>query len=120
MQEEPSSAVLHSSEEGKTATLIYILYLGGLVLGITALIGLVMAYVYRDGAPAWVESHYHFQIRTFWIGLFYIVIGSLLSFVFIGYFILLFWFVWLVIRCVKGLKLVGEGRGMVNAETWFW
>lgn len=48
---------------------VYILYLVGFLAGITALVGLVLAYVNRSDASAWLQSHYTFQIRTFWIGL---------------------------------------------------
>jgi uncharacterized membrane protein len=105
--------------EGKTANLIYILYLVGLVMGITALVGLVMAYIYRDDAPAWLRTHYRFQIRTFWIGLIYLVVGILTTPIVIGFFVLVFWLIWLVVRCVKGIKLVDEGRAQTDVETWW-
>ncbi|MXZ09042.1 MAG: hypothetical protein F4Y79_06295, partial [Gemmatimonadetes bacterium] len=49
-----------------TAKIVYILYLAELVVGITGLIGVIMAYVNRSDAPEWLASHYRFQIRTFW------------------------------------------------------
>jgi len=60
-----------------------------------------MAYLNKDDAPEWLRTHYQFQIRTFWIGALFIFIGGLLSLVIIGYFMLLFWLVWLIICCVK-------------------
>jgi uncharacterized membrane protein len=57
-------------EPGQTnALVIYILYLAGLVIGISGLIGLVIAYINRGKAGGFVETHYTWQIRTFWIGL---------------------------------------------------
>ena len=53
-----------------TAKLVYILYLVSLLIGITAIVGLIIAYVNRDDAPGWLQTHYRFQIRTFWIGAF--------------------------------------------------
>jgi uncharacterized membrane protein len=104
---------------GGAVRAIYILYLAGLFLGgIPAIIGLVMAYVYRDGAPHWLRTHYHYQIRTFWIGLLYAAFGGLTVFIFVGWFILAFWLIWFIVRCVKGLKLVDEGAAVMNAETW--
>jgi uncharacterized membrane protein len=105
-------------EQGKMATVVYILYLVGLAIGITALIGLIIAYIYRDGAPHWVRTHYHFQIRTFWIGVLFVLVGVVTSFIVIGWFVLLFWLVWLVVRCVKGLKLLGEGGAHPNPLSW--
>lgn len=100
------------------ANIIYILYLVGLVFGITGIVGVVMAYISEDDAPDWVKTHYQFQIRTFWIGALYIFIGMLLSLVLIGYFILLFWMVWLIIRCVKGMKLLNKKMPHPNPTGW--
>ena len=47
---------------------IYGLYFAGFVSsGLTTLIGVVMAYAFRGAAPDWAQSHYRFQIRTFWM-----------------------------------------------------
>ncbi|AOU98407.1 hypothetical protein BI364_10950 [Acidihalobacter yilgarnensis] len=102
-----------------TAKIIYILYLIGLVLGITGLIGVVMAYVNKGDAPEWLATHYRFQIRTFWIGSLYLVIGGLLSLVIIGYLILLFWAIWLIVRCVKGMKALEQQVAPANPGGWF-
>ena len=104
---------------GGPVKIIYVLYLLGLIVGITPIIGLVMAYIYRDGAPEWLYSHYTFQIRTFWIGLLYVVIGIITSFILIGWLVLLFWLVWYLVRCIKGLKLAGEQRGIDRVATWW-
>jgi uncharacterized membrane protein len=100
------------------ARIIYILYLVGLAAGITAIIGAVMAYANRDEGPEWLRSHYRFQIRTFWIGLLYSVIGIILSLVFIGVLVLLFTAVWLIIRVVKGFKALEQGRAVENETSW--
>ncbi|MBF0355445.1 MAG: hypothetical protein HQL43_09445 [Alphaproteobacteria bacterium] len=107
-----------TAQEGKTANLIYILYLAGFVVGITGLIGLVMAYINKDGAPAWVQSHYRFQIRTFWIGMLLGVIGVLTAAIGIGFLILLFMAVWMIVRCVKGMKFVSLGQAHPNPAGW--
>src|SRR4051812_18398334 len=59
-------------------TVIYVLYLVGLFNGLTILIGLVMAYVLKEGSSERALSHYVFQIRTVWVGLAWAVIASLL------------------------------------------
>jgi uncharacterized membrane protein len=101
-----------------TARIIYILYLVGIAAGITAIIGVVMAYLNRDEGPDWLRSHYRFQIRTFWIGVLYSVIGIILSLVFIGVLVLLFTVVWLIIRVVKGFKALEQGKAVENENTW--
>ena len=58
--------------------------LASLVLGVTWLVGLVIAYVYVGDAPEPLKSHYRFQIRTFWIGLLYSGASLLLTLVVVG------------------------------------
>lgn len=108
------------SAEGETAKIIYILYLVSLVLGVTSIVGLVMAYVNRAGAPDWVQTHYRFQIRTFWIGLLYALISALTFIVVIGVLFAIFAFVWWIVRCVKGLQRIERGEPYGNAATWLW
>ncbi len=101
-----------------TAKIIYILYLVGVVFGITGIIGVVMAYINRGDAEDWLKSHYQFQIRTFWIGAIYLVIGTLLAVVLIGYLVILFWVVWLIIRCIKGMKSLDQRQPHPNPTSW--
>lgn len=101
-----------------TARIIYVLYLIGLATGLTLLIGVIMAYVNKDDAPEWLRSHYDFQIRTFWIGLLYCVIGAILSIVLIGFLVLLFWAVWLIVRVVKGFKFLEQRQPVPDVSTW--
>ena len=100
------------------AKLIYILYLVSIIIGISAIAGLIMAYINRDDSPDWLNSHYRFQIRTFWIGALYLFIGLLLSQVIIGLFILLFWLLWLIVRCAKGLKYLDREEAYPNPTGW--
>lgn len=92
----------------KTAFYIYILYLVGIFVPPAALIGLVMAYVNR-GKDTVLDTHYSKQISTFWIGLAVGIAGYITAVFVVGWFILLAWFVWLVIRCVKGMKAFNNG-----------
>jgi uncharacterized membrane protein len=101
-----------------TARIIYILYLVGLATGITMLIGVIMAYVNKDDAPDWLRSHYEFQIRTFWIGVLYCVVGIVLSMIFIGFLVLLFAAVWLIVRVVKGFKFLEQRQPLPDVKTW--
>jgi uncharacterized membrane protein len=106
--------------EGKTANTIYILYLVGLVIGITHLIGVIMAYVNQNDAPDWVKTHYRLQIRTFWIALLYFFAGVVTAFIVIGWFIILFTVVWAIMRCAKGMKFLGRGEPYDNVTSWLW
>jgi uncharacterized membrane protein len=103
-----------------TAKIAYVLYLASLLVGVTSLIAVVIAYVSVGDAPEPLRSHYRFQIRTFWIGALYGLVGVLLLPVGVGGLVLLFVAVWLVVRCVKGLKYLGSGDAYPNARTWLW
>jgi uncharacterized membrane protein len=100
------------------AKIVYVLYLVSIVFGITGIIGVVMAYVNRDDAPDWLQTHYQFQIRTFWIGGLYMFIGLLLALVLIGYFVFLFWVIWLIVRCIKGMKSLDKKAAHPNPTGW--
>ncbi|HEY1799098.1 MAG TPA: hypothetical protein VGG57_23490 [Stellaceae bacterium] len=106
--------------EGRGAETVYILYLASLFVGVTSIVGLVMAYVKRDEAPEWVQTHYRFQIRTFWIGLLYMVIGLVTVVILIGFLVWLFNVVWLIVRCIKGMQAVARGQACENVTTWLW
>jgi uncharacterized membrane protein len=108
------------TRQGDTAQIVYILYLVSFVTGVTGIIGLIMAYVNRAEAPEWVQSHYRFQIRTFWIGCLYWFISLLTAIVVIGVLFGLFTFVWWIVRCAKGLKYQSQGMPYPNAATWLW
>lgn len=112
------SEVIANNDKDSTAKIIYVLYLAGIVVGITSIIGVVMAYINRSEAPEWLKSHYTFQIRTFWMGLLFMFVGALLMIVLVGYLVLLFWVIWLVIRCVKGMKMLDQKRPIENVNTW--
>jgi len=101
-----------------TPKLIYILFLANIVVPFLGLIGVVMAYVNKADAPEWLQTHYHFQIRTFWIGLLYVMVGAILSVIIIGWFIILFTIVWMIIRCVKGMKSLDAQEAHPNPTGW--
>jgi len=101
-----------------TAKVAYILYLAGIIFGITGIIGVVMAYINKGDAPEWLKTHYQFLIRTFWIGALFMLIGALLSIILIGYLVFLFWVVWLIVRCVKGMKSLDQKEPHPNPTGW--
>jgi len=82
---------------------IYGLYVFSWLFGVTALIGVIVAHVKRDDARGTVyESHLTWQIRTFWWGLLWTVLGFLTLVLVIGGFILAGVGIWLIYRVVKG------------------
>ncbi|CAM0554165.1 DUF4870 domain-containing protein [Halomonas sp. ATBC28] len=107
-----------SQPDTTMAMVIYALYLASFILGFTSIIGVVIAYVYKGKGPTWLDEHYRYQIRTFWIGLVYGIIFSILLFAVIGFPLLLALAVWFIIRCVKGFKGLQEKRAPSNVDTW--
>lgn len=102
-----------------TAKVIYILLIVGTIVGFTGIIGLIMAYVFKDDSIDWLQTHYRFQIRTYWIGLLYFALGVFTLTTGIGYLILLFTFIWMIIRCAKGLKQLEDNQPVKNLESWW-
>lgn len=100
------------------ATIVYILYFASYFTGFTALAGAIVAHVQVGAASPLVQSHYRFQIRTFWIGLLYVVIGGVLSLVLVGWLVLAWWFIWSLIRNIKGILALNEDRPIANPTSW--
>lgn len=100
------------------AQVIYILYLAGLVIGVSGIVGIILAYMNRGKAGGFVETHYTWLIRTFWIGLLYALISFMLIFVFIGFILMFVVAVWFIVRCIMGLQAVGRGEAIKNPESW--
>ncbi len=104
---------------GDNVKLVYILYLVSAIVGITILIGLVVAYINRgQAAGTWAESHYTYQIRTFWIGLLYSCISVVLMIVGIGFLLIIAVAIWGIVRCVRGLQWAAAGTPVPNPQSW--
>lgn len=118
-QKASSSETASWIEPGRqNAQLVYILYLVSLAVGLTALVGLVFAYMNRGNSEDWIDTHYTYAIRTFWIGVLYSFICLILAFVGIGFLLMFVALVWFVIRCIKGLQAITRKEPISNVETW--
>jgi uncharacterized membrane protein len=106
------------NSNSNTNRLIYILYLANLLIPFLGLIGVIMAYINKDDAPAWLQSHYQFQIRTFWLSLIFGIIGLILTMIIIGYLILFFTVIWIIIRCAKGMKYLDNQQAHPDPYSW--
>ncbi|PTD22048.1 DUF4870 family protein [Sphingomonas fennica] len=102
-------------------TIIALLYLGSFVVGITALIGLVLAYVWRgEAGSGWETSHYTFHIRTFWIALVAACVSTVLMLVLIGFIGFVVIGIWVVVRTVLALLAAQKRQPIANPESWLW
>lgn len=97
----------------RLATIVYALQAASFFIGLTLFAAVIVNYVRRDAAlGTWVESHFRWQLRTFWFTLLWVAIGGL-TFVFIvGWFILGAASLWLIYRIVKGWLYLSEKRPM--------
>ncbi|MPZ38369.1 MAG: hypothetical protein GEU95_09920 [Rhizobiales bacterium] len=100
------------------ALIVYILYFIAYFVGITAIVGVIIAHVQKGAGDALLDSHYDFQIRTFWVGVLYLVVGTILTWVLIGFLILAWWFIWSLIRNIKGILALNENRPIVSPTSW--
>lgn len=97
---------------------IYILYLAGLVIGVSGIVGIIIAYINRGKTGGWLESHYTFLIRTFWIGLLYGLVSVVLTFVLVGIVLMFATAVWFIARCILGLQALGRNEPIKQPESW--
>ncbi|MDQ7010400.1 MAG: hypothetical protein Q9M29_01130 [Mariprofundaceae bacterium] len=97
----------------RLATIVYALQAAGFIIGITFIAAVVLNYIKReDVAGTWIASHFRWQIRTFWFGLLWSVIGAFTAFVGVGFAILFANTVWVIYRIIKGWLRLSEGREM--------
>jgi uncharacterized membrane protein len=120
------------SEDRTLPAVVYGLYLIGLVNGLTILIGLLIAYANRDGAGPRAQSHYIFQIRSFWTAIGWWIIGVVLllwgiplsviligvPLVILGGMILALVHIWFGLRCVLGMLHLWRGEAYPRPRTW--
>jgi len=92
-------------------TLVYALQAASIVVGVTLIGGVIIDYLKRDeAAGTWLESHIHWQIRTFWWTLAWTVIGFVTFIVLIGIVILAAAAIWFIYRVAKGWVELRAGR----------
>ena len=92
---------------------VYILYALSYFAGVTAIVGIIINYVKKDEvAGTWLESHFRWQIRTFWFGLLWAAIGAATFFILIGMAILFANFCWIIYRIVKGWLNLNDNKAM--------
>lgn len=123
MQNDYSGAVVRSPQarEDSLRKLTHILYalyaIFWLTGGITALIAIVINYVKRDDARGTLyESHFAWQIRSFWWSVVWTAVGGVLFATVVGIpFAFGAWAVlsvWILYRIVKGWLYLNDSKSM--------
>lgn len=94
--------------------ILYILYASCWVLGgVPAIVAIVINYIKReDAAGTLYESHFAWQMRTFWWGLAWAVVGAITALIGVGFIILAVLVIWLIYRMVKGLLFWNDHKPM--------
>jgi uncharacterized membrane protein len=93
--------------------------IGAFLIGWPSLIAVVLNYVKRGEARGtWLDSHFRWQIRTFWFGLLWVGLCFLFVAITFGLGFLIVWLplgfvtLWFIYRVVKGWWALSERRAM--------
>jgi uncharacterized membrane protein len=93
--------------------IVYVLQIASIVVGITLIAAVIINYLKRGEVEGtWLESHFRWQIRTFWYGLLWFGVGLALLVVIVGFFVLMAAAMWLLYRAIKGWLELEERRPM--------
>lgn len=81
------------------------------VAGVTAVIGVVLAYIWRDSDPAHpLNTHFAKAIRVFWITAALMLAGLVLSLVGIGFLLMAAAGLYMLVMAVIGLVRAFDGK----------
>jgi uncharacterized membrane protein len=93
--------------------------IGMFCFGWPSIIAVILNYIKRsDVRGTWLESHFRWQIRTFWYGLLWVSLCILFVVMTLGIGLLIVWLpavivtVWLIYRIVRGWVGLRDGRPM--------
>ena len=93
--------------------IVYVLQIASIIVGVTLIAAVIINYVKRkDVEGTWLESHFRWQIRTFWYSLLWFGVGLALLIVVVGLFVLMALAMWLLYRAIKGWLELEERRPM--------
>lgn len=93
--------------------IIYVLYALSVFAGISAIAAIIINYLKQGEAQGtYLASHFRWQIRTFWYGILWGVIGLITAPIFIGFIVWTVAGLWLVYRLVKGLLNLNDNKPM--------
>lgn len=92
---------------------------GAFLIGWPSIVAVILNYVKRsDVRGTWLESHFRWQIRTFWFGLLWVCLCILFVIFTLGIGIIVAWIpiaivsLWFIYRIVRGWVRLVDGRPM--------
>ena len=93
--------------------------IGAFLIGWPSIIAVIMNYIKRsDARGTWLDSHFRWQIRTFWFGLAWFVLCVLFVLVTLGIGLLIVWLplglltLWFIYRVARGWLALRDKRPM--------
>ncbi|WP_250461537.1 DUF4870 family protein [Microbulbifer litoralis] len=94
------------------ATLVYLIQAIALFTAVPFFIGVLINYFKRgDVRGTLAESHFRWQIRTFWFSLLWVVVGWATVWIFgLGFLILGISWLWVVYRVIRGWLVLADNR----------
>lgn len=94
-------------------TAVYALQAAGFLVAVTFIAGVIINYIkLTDVGGTLYESHFRWQIRTFWWGLLWTVVGAATVWLLVGFAILVAAGIWVIYRIVKGWLNLLDGKEM--------
>ena len=110
----------HSSDYEGLANLIYLMQaLAFLLGGIPFIIAVVLGYLNRHHFKGtWLESHYIWQINTFWVALALVIIGTLTLPYLIGFVVLIAATIWTIYRIVYGWFTLNRSKEVTTVSKF--
>lgn len=132
MSERLNNGTVTATEDKTLPMVAYVLYLLTFATFFTVFIGLLIAYSNRATAGPRMESHYTFMIRTFWLSIWWFIIGGLLvlfggvfsvilvgiPFLMLGVFICSVVGIWFGVRCIMGLLHLSRREAYPRPMNW--
>lgn len=91
--------------------------LGSFIGTLPSIAAVILNYYKQASARGtWLESHFRWQIRTFWFALVWFIVGWLLIFtligLFVGFAVLIAAGLWVLYRVARGWWVLGQGETM--------
>lgn len=100
------------------AIIVYALYAASVILGVTVIAGVIMAYMKRDEMQGTLYyDHMQYLIKTFWWSLIGFIIGYITLFILIGGVILFISGIWFIYRVVAGFIKLYDNKP-VSPDGW--
>lgn len=100
------------------ATLVYALQALAVPLPVTLLVGVIINYVKRGSAAGtWIDSHFQWQINTFWGFVLWVAAVALAAPLNLGTLVAVLAVIWLIYRFAKGWLRLRAGEPMTSALT---